>query len=78
MITTVNWSYFASPGSNLMRMSTIGTIVPRRFTTPLMKAGALAIPARIPDFHAGAEEYGVDILRVQEIRRYEKPTHRRR
>ena len=26
-----------------MRMSTIGTIVPRRFDTPLMKAGALAI-----------------------------------
>jgi purine-binding chemotaxis protein CheW len=25
-------------------------------------------------FHLGAEEYGIDILRVQEIRSYEKPT----
>jgi hypothetical protein len=43
MITTVNWSYFTSPSLNLMRRSTIGTMVPRRFTTPLMNSGALAI-----------------------------------
>jgi hypothetical protein len=35
-ITTVNWSYVGSPSLNLMRMSMIGTMIPRRFTTPLM------------------------------------------
>ncbi|CKU70502.1 Uncharacterised protein [Mycobacterium tuberculosis] len=42
-ITTVNWSYVGSPSLNLMRMSMIGTMIPRRFTTPLMYSGAFAI-----------------------------------
>ena len=29
---------------------------------------------RIPDLHPGDEEYGVEILKVQEIRSYEEPT----
>ena len=47
MITTVKLLISASPLAfkqlNLMRRSTIGTMVPRRLITPLMKAGALAI-----------------------------------
>src|SRR5487761_1935614 len=42
-ITTVSSLYSASPRLNLMLMSTIGTMMPRRLTTPLMNAGALAI-----------------------------------
>jgi hypothetical protein len=30
---------------------------------------------RVPDLHLGEEEYGVEILRVQEIRGYEAVTH---
>ena len=33
-----------------------------------------AMPIEFLSFRLGAEEYGVDILRVQEIRRYEQPT----
>lgn len=35
---------------------------------------AAAMPAEFLSFRLGAEEYGIDILRVQEIRRYEIPT----
>jgi purine-binding chemotaxis protein CheW len=35
---------------------------------------ALAPPREFLAFKLGAEEYGIDILRVQEIRSYEKPT----
>ena len=40
-------------------------------------AGTAPVPTHITEFLAfklGAEEYGVDILRVQEIRSYEEPT----
>ena len=37
-------------------------------------AGAPHVPREFLAFKLGAEEYGVDILRVQEIRSYEEPT----
>jgi len=33
-----------------------------------------ALPSEFLSFRLGAEEYGIDILRVQEIRSYEQPT----
>jgi len=35
---------------------------------------AVAAPREVLSFRLGAEEYGIDILRVQEIRGYEPPT----
>jgi len=35
---------------------------------------AVAMPKEFLSFRLGAEEYGIDILRVQEIRSYETPT----
>lgn len=35
---------------------------------------AAALPSEFLSFRLGAEEYGIDILRVQEIRSYEQPT----
>ena len=43
MITTVWWSYSTRPRWNLIRMSTIGTMIPRRLITPLMNSGAFAM-----------------------------------
>jgi purine-binding chemotaxis protein CheW len=37
-------------------------------------AGVVAAPREVLSFRLGAEEYGIDILRVQEIRGYEPPT----
>lgn len=37
-------------------------------------AGAVNGPAEFLTFRLGQEEYGIDILRVQEIRSYEQPT----
>jgi len=37
-------------------------------------AGAIAPTGEYLTFRLGAEEYGIDILRVQEIRSYEQPT----
>ena len=37
-------------------------------------APSVAAPAEYLSFHLGAEEYGIDILKVQEIRSYEAPT----
>ncbi len=34
-----------------------------------------AMPKEYLTFRLGAEEYGIDILKVQEIRGYEEPTH---
>jgi purine-binding chemotaxis protein CheW len=50
-----------------------------RAATPSSAANAVAIgaPTTLREFLAfklGAEEYGIDILRVQEIRSYEEPT----
>ena len=35
---------------------------------------AAHLPAEVLSFRLGAEEYGIDILKVQEIRGYERPT----
>ena len=43
-------------------------------TVNLAAAGAVANPREVLSFKLGAEEYGIDILRVQEIRGYEAPT----
>ena len=47
-------------------------------TAPSAPAGAQALlhasPREVLSFKLGAEEYGIDILRVQEIRGYEPPT----
>jgi hypothetical protein len=43
MMTTVKLLYCTSSRLKRTRMSTIGTITPRRLTTPLMKLGALAM-----------------------------------
>ena len=43
MITTVKLLYSALLQPKRSRMSTIGTMVPRKLTTPFMKSGALAI-----------------------------------
>lgn len=37
-------------------------------------ANAKLLPTEFLSFRLGAEEYGIDILRVQEIRSYEEPT----
>ena len=37
-------------------------------------ASAAATPNEVLTLRLGAEEYGIDILRVQEIRSYEQPT----
>ena len=36
--------------------------------------GSMALPSEYLSFRLGREEYGIDILRVQEIRSYEAPT----
>lgn len=41
---------------------------------PTASAPAAAAPREFLSFRLGEEEYGIDILKVQEIRRYEKPT----
>ena len=38
------------------------------------RAGAAPVPSEFLSFRLGREEYGIDILRVQEIRSYEAPT----
>jgi hypothetical protein len=43
MMTTVKLLYSTWEQLNFSRMSTMGTMVPRRLTTPLMNSGALAI-----------------------------------
>ena len=42
--------------------------------TPSSAAGAAAARREMLTFRLGSEEYGIDILRVQEIRGYETPT----
>ncbi len=55
-------------------------LVAQSTSTPNTHALQLQAGRAIPDtrqfltFRVGAEEYGMDILRVQEIRSYEKPT----
>ena len=43
-------------------------------TRAVSQAAAQAAPHEVLSFTLGAEEYGIDILRVQEIRGYEPPT----
>ena len=40
----------------------------------LDEAGAPTLPREVLSFRLGAEEYGIDILTVQEIRSHEAPT----
>jgi purine-binding chemotaxis protein CheW len=39
-----------------------------------MPGADTAMPSEFLSFRLGGEEYGIDILRVQEIRSYEPPT----
>jgi purine-binding chemotaxis protein CheW len=44
-------------------------------SVPLPASALLpSVPSEFLAFHLGAEQYGIDILRVQEIRSYEQPT----
>ncbi|CFO08699.1 Uncharacterised protein [Bordetella pertussis] len=43
MMTTVCSLYSTLPRLNLMRRSTMGTMMPRRLVTPLMKDGTFAM-----------------------------------
>jgi purine-binding chemotaxis protein CheW len=45
-----------------------------RASAPTVPATAAARPREYLSFKLGAEEYGIDILKVQEIRGYEPPT----
>jgi purine-binding chemotaxis protein CheW len=47
---------------------------PHAGATPLAAAAAPTSIREFLAFKLGSEEYGIDILRVQEIRSYEKPT----
>ena len=47
---------------------------PSSSAAPRRHAPALASAGEFLSFRLGAEEYGIDILRVQEIRSYEEPT----
>jgi len=53
-----------------------GALHPRSASTPAapQASAAGAIPGEYLTFRLGTEEYGIDILRVQEIRTYEAPT----
>ncbi len=50
--------------------------IPQTVTSAVAGAAAMlhAAPREVLSFRLGAEEYGIDILRVQEIRGYEPPT----
>ena len=56
-------------------MSTVATRPRHSFNASHGAAVAAKVPsAEFLSFRLGDEEYGIDILRVQEIRSYEKPT----
>lgn len=46
----------------------------RAHAVPVRAPSNVAMPAEFLSFRLGGEEYGIDILRVQEIRSYEAPT----
>jgi len=50
---------------------TSDTTAPAAASPPALKP---SLPGEYLAFHLGAEQYGIDILRVQEIRSYEQPT----
>jgi purine-binding chemotaxis protein CheW len=50
------------------------TVTEERPKTPVATATPVAMPQEYLSFRLGHEEYGIDILRVQEIRSYEAPT----
>jgi len=53
----------------------ISAHTPRPALPEVARGGAVATPIReFLAFKLGAEEYGIDLLRVQEIRSYEEPT----
>lgn len=49
-------------------------IAPVSSSTALVEAEAPRAPSQFLTFRIAAEEYGIDILKVQEIRSYEAPT----
>jgi purine-binding chemotaxis protein CheW len=51
-----------------------GTALPPVHQAALLAAEATVHPREYLSFKLGAEEYGIDILKVQEIRGYEAPT----
>jgi purine-binding chemotaxis protein CheW len=51
-----------------------GSTLPVRQETHHPQGRAPQLPGEFLSFKLGAEEYGIDILRVQEIRSYEQPT----
>lgn len=57
------------------RRASQATITPAA-TAPAMRAASILapMPKEYLSFRLGGEEYGIDILRVQEIRSYEAPT----
>ncbi len=56
-----------APATSTTPATTGGTALPTHASLP-------ANPREVLSFKLGAEEYGIDILRVQEIRGYEAPT----
>ena len=57
-------------------MSTaVQAATPARRESPATHAGVVTAIREFLAFKLGSEEYGIDILRVQEIRSYEAPTH---
>ena len=57
-----------------MNMMTDATVVARHEAARSGKAPEAATGGEFLTFRLGAEEYGIDILKVQEIRSYEAPT----
>jgi purine-binding chemotaxis protein CheW len=70
--------HFRSSSSNPTRTFTMSTpaAVDSTVTAASVLAGAgpQGTPREVLSFKLGAEEYGIDILKVQEIRGYEQPT----
>jgi purine-binding chemotaxis protein CheW len=57
------------------RLAAPATTVPAATAPAVRAAGSVAaMPKEYLSFRLGGEEYGIDILRVQEIRSYEAPT----
>ncbi len=55
-------------------VSTLPTTLADAASPPLGARPVGAMPSEFLSFRLGGEEYGIDILRVQEIRSYEAPT----
>lgn len=62
----------ATPAAATSRIAAAGVPAPR--TARADHASRLAAPGEYLSFRLGGEDYGIDILRVKEIRSYEAPT----